>query len=161
MKRNAILIIVGLLTLSTTAFAKDSGIAIGAEAASTDFNGWGGRFVFHIPRVPLYFGVGAILNPDNTAVDFTVDYWFNRGNLSGMLDYYVGLGGYLALASASNQLSFDLGARLPIGLQIWPLRGGVLEIFLEIAPAWIPISSSALSALTFQVQPAIGFRIWF
>lgn len=160
MKKIAILTVVGLLSLSTAAFARDLDFAIGAEAASTDFNGWGGRFVFHIPRVPLYFAIGAILNPGNTALDFTMDYWFTQAHLSGMLDYYVGLGGYLALASASNQLSFALGARLPIGLQIWPLREGVLEIFLEIAPAWVPITSSALSPLTFQAQPAIGFRIW-
>jgi hypothetical protein len=160
MKKKAFMILVGLLALSTAAFAKDSGFAIGAEAASENFNGWGGRFVFHIPRVPLYFGIGGIVNADGTALDFTMDYWFAHSRLSRMLDYYVGLGGYLALASASNQASFALGARLPIGLQIWPLREGVLEIFLEIAPAWIPISSSALSPLTFEAQPAIGFRLW-
>ncbi len=160
MKKKTLIVVVGLLALSTAAFARDSGFAIGAEASSSNFNGWGGRFVFHFPSVPLYFAIGGIVNPGGTALDFTMDYWFTRGHLSGMLDYYVGLGGYLALASASNQASFALGARLPIGLQIWPLRGGVLEIFLEVAPAWIPISSSAVSPLVFEVQPAIGFRIW-
>ncbi len=157
MKKSLILVVAGLLALSTAGFAKD--IAIGAEAASRDFNSWGGRFVFHIPRVPLYFGVGAILEQNNFAVDFTMDYWFTHGRLVRPLDYYVGIGGYLALAT-SSQFSFALGARLPIGLQVWPL-GNVLELFLEVAPAWIPISSTGITALSFEVQPAIGFRIWF
>ena len=159
MKKSVLLALLCLTAFSTAAFARDSGFAIGAEAASEDFNGWGGRFVFHFPRVPLYFGIGGIADPNGFAVDFTADYWFTHSHMSGMLDYYVGLGGYLAFATYS-QAAFALGARLPIGLQIWPLRGGVLEIFLEIAPAWIPISSSAISPLTFQLQPAIGFRIW-
>ena len=159
MKKGLILvvIIVGLLSVSTAAFAA-ADIAIGAEAASQNFNDWGGRFVFHLPHIPLYFGIGGIAESGGFALDVTVDYWFAHSRLSGMLDYYVGIGGYLALG-AGNQSSFDLGARLPIGLQVWPV-GRVLEIFLEVAPAWIPISNSGLDALTFQVQPAIGFRLW-
>ena len=161
MRRRTVLVIAGLIALSAAAFAKDSGFAIGAEAASSEnFNGWGGRFVFHIPRVPIYFGIGGFSDSNGFSVDATADYWFAHNQLSGMLDYYVGLGGYFALATG-NQSEFALGARLPIGLQIWPLREGVLEIFLEVAPAWVPITNSAVSPLTFQLQPAIGFRIWF
>ncbi|MGA2613928.1 MAG: hypothetical protein ABSG38_10795 [Spirochaetia bacterium] len=157
MKKSLILVVAGLLALSTAGFAKD--IAIGAEAASRNFNDWGGRFVFHLPKVPLYFGLGVILQQGNTAVDFTMDYWFLHGRLVRPLDYYIGIGGYAAIAT-SSQFSFALGARLPIGLQIWAL-GNVLEIFLEIAPAWIPIDSSGIDALNFEAQPALGFRIWF
>ncbi|MGO9410855.1 MAG: hypothetical protein ACLQCB_08890 [Spirochaetia bacterium] len=153
----AVLVTVGMLAASTAAFARD--FAIGAEAASVNFNGWGGRFVFHIPRVPLYFGVGGVIEQNGSAFDFTMDYWFTHGRLSGILDYYVGIGGYLALGTG-NMSSFALGARLPIGLQIWPV-GNVLELFLEVAPAWIPISGSGTSPLTFEVQPALGFRLWF
>jgi hypothetical protein len=157
MKKSLVLVVAGLLALSTAGFAKD--IAIGAEAASQDFNGWGGRFLFHIPNVPLYFAIGGIAEQNGLSLDFTMDYWFSRTRLTRMLDYYIGIGGYLALATA-NQFTFALGARLPIGLQIWPV-GNVLEFFLEVAPVWIPISSSGASPLTFGVQPAIGFRIWF
>jgi len=160
MKRCIILVLVGLMAMSGAAFARSSGFAIGAEASSQDFNGWGGRFVFHLPRVPVYFGVGGIVQPGGLNLDFTADYWFTRGDLSVAFDYYVGLGGYLALAG-SNQLSWELGARLPLGLQIWPLREGILEIFFEIAPVWIPFSNNGASPLTFAVQPAIGFRLWF
>ncbi len=157
MKKTAFVVLLCILTLSTTAFAKD--LAIGAEAASRGFNSWGGRIVFHIPKVPLYFGVGAASNAGTLAVDATVDYWLAHGRLSGILDGYIGLGGYASLAT-SGSAQFAVGARLPLGLQIWPLKSGLLEIFLEVAPAWIPLTDAGLSALTFELQPALGFRIW-
>lgn len=158
MNKKAIVVLLGLLTLSTAGFAK--GIAIGAEAASRGFNSWGGRFVFHLPVVPLYFGVGATSNAGSLAVDATIDYWLVHGHVASILDGYIGIGFYGAVATSGNS-NFALGARLPLGLQIWPLKGDVLEIFLEIAPAWIPLSSAGLDAGVFELQPALGFRIWF
>jgi hypothetical protein len=52
----AVFVTVGMLSVSAAAFARD--IAIGAEVASVNFSDWGGRVVFHIPHIPLYFGVG-------------------------------------------------------------------------------------------------------
>jgi hypothetical protein len=127
--------------------------------ASVNFNGWGGRFLLHIPRVPLFFGFGGVFESGGSAFDFTMDYWFAHGHISGIVDYYIGIGGYLALGTG-NESSFALGARLPLGMQIWPV-GSVLEIFLEVAPAWVPITSTGANPLTFEVQPALGFRIWF
>jgi hypothetical protein len=49
---------------------------------------------------------------------------------------------------------------MPFALQIWPM-GERLEIFLELAPAWIPLSNSKTTVDNLGVQPAIGFRIWF
>ncbi len=161
MKKGLILVIilvVGLLAVPTAAFAKPSGFAIGAEVASVNFQGWGGRLVFHLPVVPLYFGVGGVFTSGGSAIDVTVDYWLLHNHLSGMVDFYLGLGGYLAVGTGS-QSSFALGARLPIGLQIWPL-GSVLEIFLEVAPAWVPVNANGTDLGLFEVQPAVGFRIW-
>ena len=155
----AVIVLVGLLAVPTTVFAKSSGFAIGAEAASVNFNGWGGRIVFHIPKVPLYFGIGGVFDSNGTFLDFTMDYWLLRNRLSGILNYYVGIGGYAGFATWGGSSAFALGARLPIGLQIWPV-GSVLEIFLEIAPAWVPINTSGVNPLFFEIQPAIGFRIW-
>ena len=153
----AIFVTLIMLCASTAAFARD--IAIGAEVASINFADWGGRVVFHIPRVPLYFAVGGVFESGGSAVDATVDYWFAHGRLSGMLDYYVGIGGYIAFGTGSMS-SFALGARLPVGLQIWPV-GSVLEIFLEVAPALVPITGGGANLSTFEVQPALGIRIWF
>ncbi len=157
MKKSAVLVVLGLLVLSTAAFAKDSGFAIGAEAAAENASGWGGRVVFHIPSEPLYFGLGGFSDSRGLSLDATADYWFTRGRLTGIVNYYVGLGGYLAVSSSSE---ISLGARLPLGLQIWPLKREVLEIFLEIAPAWIPVTLGEVKIINFALQPAIGFRIW-
>ena len=133
-------------------------MALGAEAASTNFNSWGGRFVFHLPRVPLYFGLGGYVNAGTFGFDLTADYWVNHGHLGGVFDYYIGVGGYLGLNA--DPFSFALGARIPLGIQAWILGNDLLEIFFEIAPAWIPLTSGGFSALSFVVQPALGFRIW-
>lgn len=159
MKRIVLLALVGLLAASTGAFAAKGGLALGAEAASTNFNSWGGRFVAHLPSVPLYFGLGGYTGSGGFGLDLTADYWVTRGRLGGGFDYYIGLGGYLGLNT--TPFSFSLGARLPLGVQAWVLGNDLLEIFFEVAPAWIPVSSSGFSALTFVVQPALGFRIWF
>ena len=159
MKRIVLLVLLSLLTVSTGAFAARNGLALGAEAVSTNFNSWGGRFVAHLPSVPLYFGLGGYAGPGGSGMDLTADYWVTQGHLGSVFDYFIGVGGYLALDT--NPFSFSLGVRIPIGLQAWVLGNDLLEIFFEVAPAWIPVSSGGFSALTFAVQPALGFRIWF
>ena len=159
MKRIAVLVLVGLLAASAGAFAARSGLALGAEAVSADFSGWGGRFVFHLPSVPMYFGLGGYMGTGGFGLDLTADYWVTHGKLASVFDYYIGLGGYLALNT--SPFWFSLGARIPLGLQVWILGNDLLEVFLEVAPAWIPVSSGGFSPLSFQFQPALGFRIWF
>ena len=50
---------------------------------------------------------------------------------------------------------------MPIALQIWPLKNERLEVFLEAAPAWVPISAGGFGPANFQAQEALGFRAWF
>ena len=159
MKRIVLLVLVCLLAVSTGAFAARTGLALGAEAASSNFSSWGGRFVAHLPSVPLYLGLGGYIDLGVFGVDLTADYWVTHGHLGSVFDYYIGLGGYLALNT--NPFWFSLGARLPLGLQAWVLGNDLLEIFFEVAPAWIPVGSGGFSALNFDIQPALGFRIWF
>jgi hypothetical protein len=49
---------------------------------------------------------------------------------------------------------------MPIALQLWPLDNEMLELFLEVAPAWVPVTSSGLTPGNFQAQMALGFRLW-
>ena len=56
---------------------------------------------------------------------------------------------------------YSAGLRLPIGLQIWPLNNEKLEMFLEIAPAWVPLYGREIDYEIFQAQIALGFRFWF
>jgi hypothetical protein len=160
MKRILLLSLIVLLSVATGAFAaKGRGFAIGAEAASTNFNSWGGMLTLHMSDVPLYFALGGYVDKQDFGLDLKADYWLGHGSLLRGLDWYFGLGGYFSLQVQPSS-NFSLGLRIPIGLQIWPM-GELLEIFFEAAPAWIPFSNNGVSLGSFALQPALGFRIWF
>lgn len=117
----------------------------------------------HFPSIPLFFGIGGSFvgglsgGPEFAA---TVDYWLLHNPLgAGYISWYLGVGGYAALALEPSWLA--LGARVPIALQIWPLANERLELFLELAPAWVPLYGGAFDPTRFQAQLALGFRFWF
>ncbi len=158
MKRILLVALVVLVCLSPAAFAAQRGFALGAEFAVTNLSGYGALLTFHLPGVPLMFGLGASLGQGYLDIALNGDYWLAEGKLVSILDYYIGLG--FTAAVSVNPTAFAAGARLPLGLQIWPL-GKTLELFLELAPAWIPFSSGGINAANFAVQSGLGFRIWF
>ena len=112
----------------------------------------------HIPNVPLFFGIGADLT-NEFALAMTADYWLLHEQISGPLEWYVGLGGYGAVSFGSPGWH-AFGVRVPIALQLWPLDNELLELFVELAPAWVPITSGGFAAGNFQTQLAVGFRVW-
>jgi hypothetical protein len=89
----------------------------------------------------------------------TADYWLLHSQLVGMLEGYLGLGVYGAVSLAAPSW-YAVGIRMPIALQLWPLDNEMLELFLEVAPTWVPLTSVAFDPAGFQVQMAIGFRVW-
>jgi hypothetical protein len=158
MKRIRIIIIAIMLLAATGAFAAGgTGLAVGGEAALS-FAGTGGlptsaMLMLHFPRFPLMLGIGANTTP---AIGLTADYWAAEGRIVSILDWYIGIGGYLVLDL--NPADISLGARIPIGLQIWPLRR-TLEIFIEVAPA---VGVSLIpTGFDWHLQGALGLRIWF
>jgi hypothetical protein len=48
------------------------------------------------------------------------------------LDYYIAIGLYGGIAFSSTDAMFDFGIRVPIGLELWPLKK--LEIYLGFVP---------------------------
>ena len=164
MKRIAVLVMVGLMAVAAGGFALMStpDFAIGAELTVTNFETVGAMATMHFGKVPLFVAIGGNFvegisgSPELTA---TVDYWLLHNPIgTGYFSWYLGLGGY-------GVLGFDptwsaLGVRLPIGLQIWPLNNERLEVFLELAPAWVPFYDGNLEPDRFQAQAALGFRIW-
>jgi hypothetical protein len=157
MKKILVILFAVMLVSATGAFAASGGgFAIGGEG-SLYFAGNGGlpsgaMLTLHLPGFPLMLGFGF-----SSASQFglTADYWFAHGNMVSVLDYYVGIGGYLSLNSAGDG---TVGARLPIGIQLWPL-GQTLELFVEVAPALgvyiVP------TGFEWHLQGAVGFRFWF
>jgi opacity protein-like surface antigen len=83
----------------------------------------------------------------------SVDAWVVNDRFSGTpLSYYIGVGGFGGIAfNRSN--GFDLGVRLPLGLQIFPLRQ--FEIYLEVTPML------HLIALRPDLAASVGLRVHF
>ena len=161
MKRFLVIVLVLLMGFSaSSAFAAKNGFALGAEFTFANwFGGYGAMLTFHLPKFPVMFAVGGAFAQNYANIVLTADWWFANSRLVGILDYYIGLGLYSNITLA-EPASFAFGARLPLGLQIWPV-GSVLELFLELAPAWIPFTSYGILPANFDLQGALGFRIWF
>ena len=165
MKRIAVFVLVGLLALSADVFALKStpDFGIGAELTTTNFSAVGAMLTVHIPNVPLFIGLGGNFanglsgGPEMTA---TVDYWLLHNPIgTGYFSWYLGVGAYGVLGF--NPTWTALGVRVPIALQIWPLNNESLELFLEVAPAWVPLYGGVFDPVQFQAQVAVGFRYWF
>ncbi len=156
----ASLVLVGLIVLAANVFAEKGtdDFAIGAQLTSSNLDTVGGMLTLHIPKVPLFFGIG-VNGGDEQRLAMTADYWLYHAQIAGMLNWYFGIGGYGAL-STSDTSQFDVGVRFPVAIQIWPLDSELLEMFLEVAPAWVPITGDGFNSGTFQAQLALGFRVW-
>jgi hypothetical protein len=163
MKKVAILALIVLLAAAAGGFALKGtpNLAIGAGLTTVDFDGVGAMVALHIPKIPLHFGIGLASLQDftNPAVTLSVDYWLMHRHLFSIFELYVGLGLYGAMAFDPSW--YEAGLRLPIGLQAWVLKNELLEVFLEAAPAWVPLVDSDFDAVNFQAQAALGFRFWF
>lgn len=99
-------------------------------------------------------GIEYMIDPHLISLGVSCDYWVLNNHLVGALDYYLGLGAYAGFTIGGNQTAFNIGGRVPIGLQIYPIEK--FEVFLEAAPMvlFLPSLSIAYSA-------RLGFRIHF
>jgi len=157
MKKTRALLLAALLLLAAAGTVSARGFAIGGEGALY-LAGAGGlpmsaMLTFHIPQVPLMFGIG-VQSP--FAIALTADYWAAHGNLVSILSWYAGIGVYGSFDFNGGNAA--IGGRIPIGLQAWPLRN-VVEIFVEIAPAVGVILVP--TGFDWHLQGAIGVRFWF
>ena len=158
MKKVLMVFVILMIVASTSAFAvKGAGLAIGGEGALY-LDGSGGlpvaaMLTLHLPGLPLILGIGV---DEPLGLGLTADYWLGHGNLKGIFDWYAGVGAYLAVYF--NPTDIAIGARIPLGIQMWAF-GETLEIFLEVAPA-VGVYT-APTAFWWHIQAALGFRIWF
>jgi hypothetical protein len=163
MKKSAILVLVALLASSAGAFALKGtpNLAIGAELTSINLDTIGAMAALHIPGIPLFLGIGVTSIRDfaDPSLAMTMDYWLMHHHLAGIFEWYVGFGLYGELGF--DPTTYAVGLRLPIGLQAWVLKNELLEVFLEAAPAWVPLLTDDFDPMNFQAQVAFGFRIWF
>jgi hypothetical protein len=109
-----------------------------------------------LPRSPAVLGLGATIPTNGSSASFALlaDWWLAHGQIAGPLDYYLGPGFFASISSG-----FALGLRVPVGLEIYPIKP--LELFVEAAPAVTLLSGSGLSLSSWGIQAGFGFRFWF
>jgi len=110
-----------------------------------------------LDNVRPVLGIGVSVGGGAAQFGATADWWLYQGKLAGPLGLYVALGGYADLQTGSTS-TIGLGARLPIGIQIFPLKP--LELFLEVAPR-AGLTFNAFQFPVWGIQGAAGFRFWF
>ena len=126
-KIGALSLLLIILILPVTVFAEQGiGIVLGEPTGLSYKTG------------NLAIGLGWSFAADDSRIDATADWWLITDNLIEIFDWYLGVGIKLGL-NLNNDI-FNIGFRVPIGVQLWPVEQ--LEIFLEIAPGILLIPAT-------------------
>jgi hypothetical protein len=73
--------------------------------------------------------VGLQYNLSSERLNAAFDYYVvDAQGLAENLSYFVGGGLYAGVATAGEDIAFDFGLRIPVGLQFWPVQK--LELFI-------------------------------
>lgn len=150
MKKKALLItIVLLLVVAASGFSLGLGLAYGLSPIG-DLPANNVLFSAKFDQLPFLMGLTFSLQ-DPFRFGMTADWWMVQQPLAGIVNFYAGPGLYAGFGAGS----FDIGGRIPLGLNIYPIS--VLELFLEVAPAigLLPTFPDV------GLQAAVGFRFWF
>jgi len=117
-------------SLGTTAGTLGGGIGLSLKWAS-------------FPVVGLKYDFNA------TRFNASLDYYvIDAEGLASNLSYFLGVGAYAGIAGGSNggNAAFDMGLRMPIGLQFWPVRKFELFFAPVIAVPLYPSPSFGFGA---------------
>ncbi|MBU8914245.1 MAG: hypothetical protein KOO61_09505 [Spirochaetales bacterium] len=155
MRRKIVIIaLILMVTLAVGGFANMYGVG-----AAFSLDALGGlpssaMLSLKVPQLPIMWGVGAQLGGGTFNLAVTADWWLFQQNLVSFIGLYVGPGLYISLPS-----NFEIGGRIPIGLNAYPLD--FLEIFAELAVAHPFWTEGGLTIPSLRLQAAFGFRFWF
>ena len=148
-----------VLLSSVSAFSFSDTWAIGG-AFNYGFTGstQGAVLELKTPFLPLMFGIGFSGNQDNWSLSVTGDYWFFQKTLGGPVKIYIGIGGYVRINNYYDSTYFGVGARIPIGLQIFIIEP--LEFFIEAVPNLGVDFRDTVYFPDFSFGASVGIRFW-
>ncbi|HUZ16938.1 MAG TPA: hypothetical protein VMV68_01025 [Spirochaetia bacterium] len=155
MKR--ILIAIGLAACFATADV--SALGVGGAFSLGVLGGLPNSALFSIKldNVRPIIGIGVSIGSGAARIGGTADWWLYHQPLVGAISLYAGLGAYVDVQTGTA-FNASVGARIPVGLQIFPIKP--LELFVEVAPR-AGIGLNPVSFPDWGVQGAFGFRFWF
>ncbi len=150
-----VVLIVALIALIAVPAIFATGVGVAAGLPLGDgLPGSNVMLSFKVDKIPLLLGVGFSVGSETSSFGLTGDYWALNDNLFSFVNFYLGPGFYVGYAG-----DLLLGGRLPIGLNIFPVKS--LELFLEIAPTLAVQFSDPMVFPLFGIQSAFGLRVWF
>ncbi len=154
MKRNLVFALATFLLLTgfTPLFAKDTPLGLSGAGVYGSLGSTSGALGGGV-GVALKWGafpvVGLQYNLLQSRINASADYYVvDAKGISTQLSYFLGAGAYAGLGLKGGSSAFDIGLRIPVGLQFWPVKG--LELFAA------PVLSVPLIP-----APAVGFGAEF
>ena len=137
-----ILFLLVLLVPATTFAGTGVGIVLGEPTGLTFKSG------------NLAIGLGWSFASADNRIDATIDWWLINDHFVEMLDWYLGAGAKVGIKLNQDTDIFNIGLRIPLGIQWWPAEE--LELFAEIAPGLLLVP-----ATEFDISAGIGLRYYF
>jgi len=153
-KRVVIIAFVLMAVVAMGSFADTFGIGVAYSINAIGGLPSSALLSLKVPQLPIIWGVGARIGGGAFNLAATADWWLIQQNLVSFLNIYAGPGLYISLPDY-----FEIGARIPVGLNAYPLD--FLEIFAELALAHPFWTEGGLVIPSFRLQAAFGFRFWF
>lgn len=154
-KKIVIIALILMAVLAVGAFADTFGVGAAWSLSALGGLPNAAMLSVKIPQLPIVWGLAAQFGTGDFNLGMTADWWLYQQNLVSFIGLYVGPGLYMSLPQP-----FEIGGRVPIGLNAFPLD--FLELFVEVAPALMFFSSdSGVTIPNFRVQGAVGLRFWF
>ncbi|MCP4724188.1 MAG: hypothetical protein GY863_04090 [bacterium] len=152
-------ILISIFILVAASFSL-SAMAIGASYSLnvTESAAGDGALTFKLTELPPVFGLSFGGNSDYFRLGATADIWMYHKPLVSIVSIYIGPGAYINLGIGDTS-TIALGARVPVGFQIFPLEP--LELFLELAPRFGIQLTPDIDFPQLGLQGALGFRFWF
>jgi len=154
MQGKKVVLVIALVALIAVPAVFATGIGVAAGLPLGGLPGSNVMLSLKLDSVPLLMGIGFSIGSTNTSFGFTGDWWAVNSNLFSFVNFYLGPGFYVGYAG-----NLMLGGRLPVGLNIFPIKN--LELFVEIAPTLAVQFGNPVEFPVFGFQGAFGLRFWF
>ena len=113
-----------------------------------------------VPGLAPLFGLNFSFGSSANFLGVTADWLLYRQPLYEPfnINFYMGPGFYTSIYVADNSNRFDLGLRIPVGINWVPVK--FVEVFGEVTPAF-GITFRDPVAPSWLFQSAVGARVWF